>query len=1104
MKRAVPFLWMYFLLACCTRREVDQQPVSPVLFEKLDARETGVMHFNTILQTETMNFFSWKYIYNGGGVALGDINNDGWVDIYLTSNLYSAKLYLNRGDFTFEEISQQAGVTANEGYKTGVAMADVNGDGYLDIYVCRDAFADENKRNNLLYINNGDLTFTESASKYGLDDQAYSTQAYFFDFDLDHDLDLYLVNHPGDMHQSVTARLRDSPGGKTRYSKYKDLATSDRLFRNDGDTFTDISVMAGVTNYTFGLSAAITDMNEDGYPDLYIANDFFEPDQVLINDQNARFTDQTDTYFKHMTNSSMGSDFGDINNDGREDLLVVDMQPQTHYRKQTLATPMSYNTTAIFIDYGYKQQVMRNMLHLNTGGNSFSEIGQLTGLSETDWSWGALIFDMDNDSQNDIFISNGISKDMSNLDYMQFKLDSIQKAEARQQYAVNLENWDQWIDFIPSNKLRNFAFQNLGNLAFEEVSEHWGFTQKTFSNGIAYADLDNDGDLDLVMNNLEDTASVYRNHSDALLKHNYLKIRLRGPIKNPYGIGAKLTVYTPSGIQSKFLYAQRGYLSSVEPLGYFGLGLEDQVDSVTVTWPDHKVSELDHPAINTMVYVEYKDAVQRLPTRKSSPKIFSTSVLGDFTHEENKYEDFRVDPLLPHGITQLGPATSSADINNDGVLDVFIGGSKNKVAYFLLSGGDSYVKQSYPSFETDKKFEDGGAAFVDVDLDGDQDLFVASGGGELGDQESDLSDRLYVYEEGEWIKQTEYLQNSNSAVVKTIDVDLDGDHDLFIGGYFKPADYPYPSASYFLENQNGKLVVNTSWTQSLDHEVVNDASVADMNGDGYPDLVTVGEWSAVMVYINQQGEKFENRSDAYGLAGYTGWWHSLEIVDIDGDGDLDILGGNLGKNSRYVASPGEPLKVYANDFDNNGDNEYIITYFNGGEEWPMPRKDVLMSVVKRFNKDYPAYDGYAKAKVEEIIDTQQAFKREANHTASLLFLHHNGKFTSSELPAIAQFSPIFDFEVLDFNGDGLLDILGVGNRYDADVEQGPYDASKGFLLKNTGDGVFEGVPMDQTGLVVDRNARKLVRRSLDDVEGFLVVNNNDAVQWVRITGDLAE
>ncbi len=1084
-------------LLSCSQEEPNRQP-QITLYEKLDGQETNVKHFNTILQTEIMNFFSWKYIYNGGGVALGDINNDGLVDIYLSSNLYSAKLYLNKGNFKFEEISKQAGVTANEGYKTGVAMADVNGDGYLDIYVCRDAFPDKDKRNNLLYINNGDLTFTESASRYGLNDDSYSTQAYFFDFDLDNDLDLYLVNHPGDMDQSVTARLKDVSGRTIRYSKYSDLMTSDRLFRNDGDSFMDISVDAGITNYTFGLSAAISDINDDGYPDLYIANDFFEPDQIMINDQNGRFVEKTDHYFKHMTNSSMGSDFGDINNDGGEDLIVMDMQPQTHYRKQTLATPMNYNAISVLIDYGYKQQIMRNMLHLNTGGNSYSEIGQLTGLSETDWSWGSLIFDMDNDGFNDIFVSNGIRMDMTNLDYMQFKHDSIQKAEARNQKAVNLENWRQWVDFIPSHKLRNFAFQNRGDLKFEDISENWGFIEKTFSNGVAYADLDNDGDLDLVMNNLEDTTSIYRNNANSILGHNYLKVFLKGPQKNTFGIGSKLTLYGQNGIQSRFLYAQRGYLSSVEPVGYFGLGSESSIDSLIVQWPDGGVSMIRDPQVNTSIYVDYMEARNDLRIKKVDNKVFSTQTLGDFVHKENKYEDFRVDLLLPHGLTQMGPATAVEDINKDGVVDVFVGGSKNEEAWFLLSDGDSYVKLTNDVFEQDREYEDGGAVFIDVDGDGDHDLFVASGGGELGDGEGDLADRLYVYDAGTWRRQSEFTQNSNSSVVKTLDVDQDGDQDLFVGGYFKPADYPYPSGSYFLENNNGRLEVNMAWTNSLDGQVVNDAAVCDLNKDGFADLITVGEWSPITIYINKQGEQLENRSTEYGLSGFTGWWHSLEVVDIDGDGDLDILGGNLGKNSRYIATPAEPLRIYANDFDNNGDHEYIITYYNGGEEWPMPRKDVLTSVVKAINKDFNVYDKYAKASVEDIIDTSEAFKKEARYTASMLFINENGRFTGSELPVQAQFSPVFDFETLDFDGDGRLDILGIGNRYDADVEQGPYDASKGFLLKNEGEGVFTDVPINRTGLVADRNARKLVKTNRNGVTGFLVINNNDTIQSIRL------
>ena len=972
-------------------------------------------------------------------------------------------------------------------------MADVNGDGYLDIYVCKDAFGNPDQRNNLLYINNGDLTFTESAKKFGLIDESYSTQAYFFDYDLDNDLDLYLVNHPGDIEQSSISRIRNLKSrGKDENLRMID---SDRMYKNDNGCFIDVTKKARVLNQAFGLSATISDFNKDGYPDVFVANDFFKPDQIMINTQNESFEDKADHYLKHMTNSSMGSDIADLNNDGYMDLVVTDMQPNTNFRKKTLASPMVYNSISFLESNGYKKQIMRNMLHLGSKG-SFQEVGQLAGIAETDWSWSVLLGDYNLDGMDDIFITNGIRRDMTNMDYIRFKYDSVQKAGKSNKYALNKDTWREWLDLYPSKRISNFMYQNNKNLEFLDVSEIWGLDEFTFSHGAAYADLDNDGDLDLVINNLEDTVSIYRNNADKLLNNNYLKIHLKGPKGNTFGIGSRVTIYHDGGLQTRSMYTQRGFLSSVEPAIFFGLGDRKEVDSVIVNWTDGRFSMLRSTSANQSLTIDYEtselETMNRGNFNKVTP-IFNSTDLQDFSHQENDYEDFRADILLPHGITQMGPCVTSTDLNGDKKLDFFVGSSKNHVAYIMMSTEDSYVKEVPEVFIEDKKYEDGGAVFLEL-ANGEIGLFVASGGGQQGDDQKILTDRFYTFSKGGWIKSGTFNEASNSSVVQAADVDMDGDQDLFIGGYFQINNYPFPSSSYFLENVNGTYQVNTSWSQALENEVINDAAFADFNQDGYPDLVTVGEWSPVLVYLNEGGKGFQNRTAAFNLDQSTGWWHSVELTDIDLDGDLDILAGNLGKNSRYKATLNNPIGIYAKDFDQNNDSEYLITFLENGQEWPFARKDVLAKVLTKINKEYQSYQKYATTPADQLLDLKDTYQRSINTTATTLFLNEKNAFKASELPWVAQLAPVFDFEIADLTGDGKPEIIGVGNRYDADVEQGPYDASKGFILSYS-EGTFQILPPNASGFSADKHARKVIQLNRSDA--FLIVNNNDIMQVIE-------
>ncbi|MEM9856839.1 MAG: VCBS repeat-containing protein [Bacteroidota bacterium] len=1070
------------------------------LFERVPPTKTGINHMNTIIETDLINFYTWKNIYNGGGVAIGDINNDGLADVYLSSNLYSNKLYLNKGDFVFEDISKSAGVLANDGYKTGVSMADINGDGWLDIYVCRDAHSNRSLRTNLVYINNGDLTFSEKALELGLVDNSYSTQAIFFDYDLDNDIDLYLVNHPNDFDKAIRVRMKNVNGNAIRNTDPETPFFSDRLFKNENGVFVDVTLAAGVGNHTYGLSASVTDINGDGYPDLFIANDFVEPDQFMVNSGNGTFSNQVDKYFGHMSNSSMGSDFGDINNDGLEDLLVLDMLAEDNYRQKLMSTPMVYNRVQMLLRFDYKHQIMRNMLHLNNGDRKFSEIGQLTGLSNTDWSWGSLLVDLDNNGFNDALITNGIKKDMTNLDYIDFKTDSIQRAKLQNQEAITLENWREWVDYIPSNKLSNYAYKNDGNLKFENVSTVWGFSDKAFSNGAAYGDLDNDGDLDLVINNLEDTVYVYRNNLNNLTHNNYLRFKLKGPSGNSQALGTRVDIFYNQIKQTRSVYSVRGFLSSVEPVVHFGLGSSDQVDSVYIRWTDGHISTLKEINSNQVIELDYNIIPRTLITPKSDNPILNLldeSEIAVYKHQENIFEDFRREPMLPYLYSRNGPFVTKGDVNNDGKDDLFVGGAKGYSGLFLIQREGSFESFKPESIIADAEHEDAGVLLFDADGDGDLDLYVVSGGTEEQPSDEFYQDRLYMNEgDGKnWVKSVLPLLNFSGSVVKADDIDNDGDQDLFIGGRIIPGDYPYSPKSIMIENNNGKFSIQEDWSRSVKQiGLITDAKWTDYNKDGFPDLFLVGEWMAPKLLLNSNGKLFENASSEVGLDQFSGWWQSLEVSDIDNDGDFDLIAGNHGLNSRYMASSQEPLEIFANDFDGNGDNEFIITYYNQGERWPLPRKEVLNKVVTAFEKDFVQFEKYAKAKVEDLIEIDDSFQRDAKYMTSSIFINENNRFAHQDLPIQTQFSPVNDILVYDFNEDGLTDILTVGNFYFNDVEQGPFDASSGSVLINKGKAGFEPMLIPNSGFVANKEARRLCAIDVEGNTYVMVFNNDDDLQ----------
>lgn len=1094
----------FFLLQCS--RAPSETETSAPLFVAVLPEHSGIRFMNTIKENPVINYHNTKYIYNGAGVAIGDINNDGLPDIYFSSNIYSNKLYLNKGNLQFEDISRSADVESSRGFKSGVAMVDLNGDGWLDIFVCRTSHPDPALRNNLVYINNQDGTFTERAAEMGLHDQSYTNQAVFFDYDNDGDLDIYLVNHPIDFDQAIRVRTRlDEQGRRIRKISPDEQYVSDQLYRNNGDgTFTDVSAEAGIRNQTFGLSAAVIDVNNDGYPDIFVANDFIEPDMLYVNNGDGTFTEAFAEYFRHTSHNSMGSDAADFNNDGLEDLIVLDMLPEDNKRQKLLATSMVLERYNALVQYGYQHQLMRNVLQLNNGNGSFSDIGELAGVAKTDWSWAALFADFDNDGWKDIFIGNGIKHDMTNMDYLDFKTDSLQKAAAAGRPLITEQNYLDWINFMPSNKLRNYMYRNTQDLRFADVSDAWGLTEKLFSNGAAYADLDNDGDLDLVLNNLDDTAAIYENKSNELRPHDYLKINFEGPSPNRFGVGAAARVYAQGTTQVHQLKVARGFLSSMPMELHFGLGEAKQADSIRILWPDGRSELLQNVPANQTLTAAYANAhAGRWTEPVAAAPIFEALANSiDFQHIEDDFNDFKREPLLPHQLSQLGPFLATGDVNGDGLDDCYIGGASGQAGVLFLQQADGQWRPQ--AFAEDAACEDMGALFFDADGDGDLDLYVVSGGYAFADQDERYRDRLYLNDgKGNFAKASDRLPDfrSNGSVVVAADFDQDGDLDLFIGGRALPDAYPMAPRSYLLQNDKGYFKdVTTSLSKDLlQPGLVTDALWLDLDRDGYADLILVGEWMPITIFKNEGGKRFSNQTRAYGLAQTAGWWNTLRAADLNGDGHPDLIAGNLGWNSLLRATPEQPLTIHAADFDGNGSIEGIICNYVQGQSWPLPRKEVLDKILPLIKRRFIRFEDYAVARIEDFFPKEQLRKAQylETHTlASAVFLNDGkGRFSMQPLPVMAQLAPVNGLLAEDFNGDGILDILLVGNRHHCEVEIGRMDAGNGLLLLGNGDGTFRSVWSRHSGFLAAGDAKDLrMLRAANGRRLIIVTNNNGPVQ----------
>jgi enediyne biosynthesis protein E4 len=1070
------------------------------LFTLLPRDSTNIEAMNSLDFISDFNVYTYRNFYNGGGVALGDINNDGLLDIYFSFNMEENKLYLNKGNFRFEDITGKAGVAGKGAWSTGVSMADVNGDGLLDIYVCNSGDVKGDNKQNELFINNGDLTFSEKAHEYGVDDRGYTTHAAFFDYDKDGDLDLYILNNS---FQAIGSfNLRKNERGK------RDSLGGHKLLRNDNNHFVDVSEQAGIFGsvIAFGLGVTVGDIDKDGWQDIFVSNDFFERDYLYINNGNGTFKECLPEQMKSISGASMGADLADINNDTYADIFVTEMLPEKNERIKTVTTFENWDRYQYGVSNGYHHQFTRNMLQLNNGDNTFSEIGRMSGVEATDWSWGALIFDMDNDGLKDIFVANGIVRDLTNQDYLQFA--SSEEVVKSVTSGKNVD-YKKLIEAIPSTKMSNYAFHNLGGLSFKNQAREWGLSEPSFSNGSAYGDLDNDGDLDLVINNLMQQPSVYRNNSDSLTKNNYLKFILKGLQKNTFAFGTKISVY--KGDKSFYLEQMpiRGFESSVDTRPNFGLGSIDEADSVLVQWPDKKITILKNVKANQTIRLNQSDGLEmpRDMGIAKSPKTFyrvAASGIGiDYVHKENEFVDFDRDRLIYHMISNEGPKMSVGDVNGDKLDDFYIGGAKDQSGeLFVQQVNGRFISTNSELFEKDKVSEDTQSVFFDADSDGDQDLYVCSGGNEFPSSSSALIDRLYLNDgNGKFNKSNQILPTFNfesTSTVKAFDYDSDGDIDLFVGVRLQSFLYGVPVNGYILSNDgkgNFQNVTETIAPALLKVGMITDASWEDIDGDTDSDLIVVGDWMPIKVFLNSNGKFTESKA---GFDNSNGWWNVIKSADIDNDGDIDFVVGNHGLNSRFRAGLRKPIEMLINDFDQNGTVEQIISCYNGDESYPMALRHDLIQQIPSLKKKYLKYENYKDQKVTDIF-TQEQLKKAIVVSASTLnssILINDGKghFVVNSLPIETQLAPTFGLLVEDVDNDGNIDIVGGGNQYRTKPEVGRYDASYGFFLKGDGKGNFTSISAKQSGLFLDGEVRDIVKINSKGTSKILVSRNSDSVE----------
>jgi hypothetical protein len=1081
----------------------------PPLFTALDPGKTGVNFNNTLFEGEQLNVLNYIYFYNGGGVAAGDINNDGLIDLFFTGNMVRNRLYLNKGDFRFEDITAKAGVAEKQGWCTGTSMIDINGDGKLDIYICRSADGLSTRRKNLLFINNGDLSFTEKAAEYGLDDAGYSTQASFFDYDKDGDLDMFLINHS--LHQYTTGAI-ENPA--LRLEKNPDYAC--KLFRNDMNeslhhaVFTDVSEQAGITSnvLTFGLGIGISDVNNDGWPDVYVSNDFNEPDYLFMNNGNGSFTEKLKECMDLVSLYSMGSDIADYNNDGKPDIVTLDMLPEENKVQKMHSGAENFEKFQLLFSKGLYYQYSRNMLQKNNGDGSFSEIGQLAGISNTDWSWSALLSDFDNDGNKDLMVTNGYVKDYTDMDFIKYSVDRAVRGSSNKSQAEEKE----FISKMPTNVLTSYIFRNNGDGRFSKKNEDWGIVQKSVAAGAVYADLDNDGALDLVVNNTNEQASIYKNNALQLNKgnSNYLKIKLEYVAGNPSGIGTKLKVFANGQVYFQEQEPVRGFQSSVDPVLNFGTGKSTVVDSILIIWPDNKYQKLKNVGCNKTIAISAKDATGDWNYQSENTGVHPLFTPADnitYTHVENRFNDFSKQGLLINYLSRSGPCMAKADVNGDGLEDLFIGGAKGSAGQvFLQNKAGKFDQKDQPPISADLMSEDVAALFFDADGDNDFDLYVGSGGYEFEETDAALQDRLYLNDgKGNFSKSQGSLpvMLTSTSTVKAADLDGDKDLDLFVGGRVIPGKYPVAPSSYILVNDgHGKFSDQTkAIAPAIEHiGMITAATWLDLDNNGSNDLILAGEWMPLKVFLNEKG-KLADHSVEYIKFPSSGWWSSILAEDMDGDGDKDLVIGNLGLNAQFKTNEKEPLSLYYKDFDGNGSIDPLFCYYINGISYPMNSRDDLTEQLPVLRKKFIEYSAYANATITDVFSPDQ-LKDAGLLQAQLLetvYLENKGKdgFVKHALPLEAQYAPVYSILPMDVNKDGKMDLLLSGNNSWTRIKLGNYSANHGVLLVGNGKGEFTYLPQFQSGLNLKGNVRDAIKIDINGHENLFFGINESKIQSLR-------
>lgn len=1102
--------YFYLLLLLCCSPTPEKAEANTKLFTLLKPEETGIEFNNLIKDDKDKNIFAYANFYGGAGVGIGDFNNDGLQDVFFAGNMVPDRLYLNKGNLVFKDHTEKAGIKNLEGWSTGVTIADVNNDGFLDIYISRELY-DENPewRRNLLYINNGDGTFVEKAEEYQIANTERTRHATFLDYDKDGHLDLFLLTQP------------PNPGSLSQYYNTKNLLIPEyslKLYKNNRGTFEDVTEIAGINKTGFPNAVSASDLNNDGWTDLYVANDFYAPDFLFLNNQDGTFSSMEKKALKQTSYYSMGVDVADINNDQNLDIFVLDMVSEDNFRLKSNMSGMNISSFWKVVEDGGGYQYMYNSLQLNNGNETFSNIAQFSGMAATDWSWSNLIADFDNDGLKDTYITNGLLRDIRNTDADKNVTNYINTT--RSNWVKNNPNtqniksiWDvvdleKAINMVPSQPLKNYAYKNKGDLEFENSSNKWGLDDESFSNGSSYADLDNDGDLDLIVNNINREAFVYRNNSEAYKDRNFLRIKLNNEEHKPI-FGTRVQVYSKNGIQTQESTNVRGIYSTSESILHFGLNELTKVDSINITWPNGNRTIKRDINTNQLLEIASKDSeIQNSKIKKPTTNLFeerTASFPAKFQHQENSFDDFEKQILLPHKLSQFGPALAAGDINNDGLDDFYIGGAANQSSSLFIQQKDGDFKKGQTSFWLKEAgYEDVDALFIDINNDGFKDLYVVSGGNEYSKNDFHYTDRIYLNNGDETFKKGAILNASriSGSMVRSADYDADGDMDLFIGGRHTPHQYPTASSSMLLINDNGQLS-NTTETlspQLLDIGMVTDAIWSDYDNDKDLDLIVVGEWMPIIIFENTNGKlskiEIENFNTSYG------WWFSIEQGDFDNDGDMDYIAGNLGLNYKYKTSSDKPFDVYYNDFDANGNSDIVLGYYNKEKHYPLRGFSCSSEQIPALKKKIVKYDAFASMELKDVYGDEK-LKNSLHYrtdTFASVFIENtnNGTFNIKELPNMAQLSNINDMLIRDFNNDGSLDILAIGNLYASEIETPRNDAGTGVLLLGDSKGGFTAKRGSEIGFYAAKDAKKIIPLTNGQKKYVLVGNNDDELQFFEL------